>query len=60
MQREPYILHRLIELGSYDRINDVDEEGCSVFHRLDSGHLKYTFSEIEYSQQLIWVVKMIG
>lgn len=54
MQREPYILHRLIELGSYDRINDVDEEGCSVFHRLDSGHLKYTFSEIEYSQRLFW------
>lgn len=54
MQREPYILHRLIEMGSYDRINDVDEEGCSVFHRLDSGHLKYTFSEIEYSQRLFW------
>lgn len=54
MQREPYILHRLIEMGSYDRINDVDEEGCSVFHRLESSHLKYTFSEIEYSQRLFW------
>lgn len=54
MQREPYILHRLIEMGSYDRINDVDEEGCSAFHRLESGHLKYTFSEIGYSQRLFW------
>lgn len=54
MQREPYILHRLIEMGSYDRINDVDEEGCSVFHRLESSHLRYTFSEIEYSQRLFW------
>lgn len=54
MQREPYILHRLIEMGSYDRINDVDEEGCSVFHRLESSHLKYTISEIEYPQRLFW------
>lgn len=52
MEREPCIFGMLIPGIVYDKINDVDEEGCSVFHRLDSGHWGQTCSDVRYPKQL--------
>lgn len=52
IERDSEILHKLIKTKSYSRINETDEEGCSAFHRLDSGHWRHTFCDIKYSRQL--------
>ena len=50
--RDPFILRYLQRRGDINVAKEVDEEGCSPFHRLDSGHLCHTFSDMEYRRQL--------
>ena len=52
LEREPCIFGMLIPEIAYEKINNVDEEGCSVFHRLDSGHWEQTCSGVRYPKQL--------
>lgn len=52
MNPDPEVLHRLIANKHHNRINEIDEEGCSAFHRLDSGHWQHTSCDIKYSQRL--------
>ena len=53
MKPEPYIFNKLIPKLTLGIINDVDEEGCSEFHRQDSSHSGQTCSRVKYPKQLL-------
>ena len=54
MERDSYLLQQLIQTGISYKVNDVDEQGCAAFHRLDSGHVRRTRSGIIFNQRAFW------